>query len=78
MLLGINCMETFTSATSRDLKKTQRKCLEIIAVTFLNLRINTQNMQHSTFRYRHRITLESFRLEKTLRSFESNCQKVYS
>lgn len=27
MLLGTNCMETFTSATSRDLKKNTKKVL---------------------------------------------------
>lgn len=37
MLLGVNCMETFTSATSRDLKKKpnpQRKCFGNNSSTF--------------------------------------------
>lgn len=39
MLFGANCMETFTSATSRDLnKKTKREsALKRIAATFSSL-----------------------------------------
>lgn len=39
MLLGVNCMETFTSATSRDLNKnTERKCLENNSSNFFQLK----------------------------------------
>lgn len=39
MLLGANCMETFTSATSRDLSKNTKResALKRIAPTFTNL-----------------------------------------
>lgn len=53
MLLGVNCMETFTSATSRDLNKNTRResALKIIAATFFNLRMNLQIVQHSILKY---------------------------
>lgn len=55
MLLGVNCMETFTSATSRDLNKNTKRgsALKIVVAPFLTLRTNLRNVQRSTLKYKY-------------------------